>query len=160
MNTLDNFKINDNFPPKFSVASDTVLFYDIGCLNEQILLIERMNDPFKFHYAIPGGFVELDEYIEDGATRELLEETGITIDKTDLHLVGVYSNPNRDPRGRVISIVYYAILNSLIMPVAGDDAKSAKWFRTSDLPPVAFDHDDIIQDAISMARGSKARLMN
>ncbi|HEC82534.1 MAG TPA: NUDIX hydrolase [Thermoplasmatales archaeon] len=114
--------------------------------NKKILLIKRLNEPFKGKWALPGGFVEYGERVEEAVLREFEEETGIkaSIKK----LIGVYSDPSRDPRGHTISIVF--LLEGKGEPYAGDDAVEAKFFDLEKLPPLAFDHEKIIRDAIKM----------
>jgi len=111
----------------------------------EILLIERKNPPFG--WAIPGGFVDYGERVEDAAKRELFEETNIKVD--NIELLGVYSDPTRDPRGHTVSIVYYAKYDGDFK--ASDDAKNAKFFLVDDLPEnIAFDHRDIINDYVKI----------
>ncbi|MEM9412456.1 MAG: NUDIX hydrolase, partial [Planctomycetota bacterium] len=97
-------------------------------------------------WALPGGFIEEFETVEVGAARELKEETGL--EGLDLELVGVYSNPDRDPRDRIITIAYSVVIDDSQMVVAGDDADRAEWHSLEDLPLLAFDHDRIIDDAL------------
>jgi 8-oxo-dGTP diphosphatase len=109
----------------------------------RVLLIRRKKPPFKGRWAIPGGFVEINEDLEAGARREFLEETGIRAGK--LEQVHAFGDPKRDPRGRTISVVFVARLDSArIQPQAGDDAKAVAWHPLSDLPPLAFDHHEIL----------------
>ncbi|KAA0000265.1 MAG: NUDIX hydrolase [Thermoplasmata archaeon] len=123
---------------KPSIAVDGILIKD-----GKILLIKRKNEPFKGKWALPGGFVEYGEKVEDAVLREFKEEVGI---KAKIKkLVGVYSDPSRDPRGHVISIVF--LLEAEGVPKAGDDAMEARFFDLNDLPPLAFDHEKIIKDA-------------
>jgi len=113
--------------------------------DKKILLIKRKNQPFKGMWALPGGFVEYDEKTEDATVREVLEETGL---KTKInHLAGVYSDPNRDPRGHTVSIVYVLnICNGELK--SGDDACNAKFFDLKNLPDLSFDHKVIIKDVL------------
>lgn len=113
--------------------------------NKMILLIKRGNEPFRGRWALPGGFVEYGETTEEAVIREIQEETGIggTIKK----ILGVYSDPKRDPRGHTISIVYLLGI-ARGSPQAGSDAKDIHFFNLNDLPPLAFDHEKIIKDAI------------
>lgn len=114
----------------------------------KVLLIERGRDPFEGAWALPGGFVEVDETIETACLRELAEETGCR--GRLLGLVGVYSDPARDPRGHVVSIPYLATPEdpaSCRDPEAGDDAAEARWFNLEDPPEMAFDHGEILADA-------------
>ena len=110
----------------------------------KILLIKRKNEPFKGKWALPGGFVEYGEKVEDAVLREIKEETGLNAKIKNL--LGVYSDPNRDPRGHTISIVF--ILEGEGEAKASDDASDVKFFDLNKLPPLAFDHEKIIKDAI------------
>lgn len=109
----------------------------------EILLIERGREPFAGCWALPGGFMGEDEEIEAAADRELLEETGMQPDA--LMEVGVYSRPNRDPRGRTISVVFIGWEPPDCVVRAGDDAAKAQWFALDELPPLAFDHREIVE---------------
>ena len=114
----------------------------------KVLLIKRKNDPFKNQWALPGGFLEDYETLEKGAQRELEEETGIKTD--NMEQVGIFADPGRDPRGRVISIAFTKVI-SYEVPVKGnDDATDAKWFDINALPKLAFDHSEIITKAKNM----------
>lgn len=110
---------------------------------DKILLIERKNPPFKGFYALPGGFVEYNEPVEDAVVREVEEETGL---KTKIReMVGVYSSPDRDPRGHMVSTVFFlCILDGDLK--GGSDAASADFFSINELPELAFDHARIIED--------------
>jgi len=112
---------------------------------QQILLIQRKNEPFKGIWALPGGFVDYGEKTEEAAIREVFEETGLKTKKNDL--LGVYSDPNRDPRGHTITIAYFLEITGGNLK-AGDDASNAKFFNVNKLPDLAFDHKIIINDAI------------
>lgn len=131
--------------PRPSVTTDCVIFgYNGKELN--ILLIERGIEPFKGKWALPGGFIQMDETAEEGALRELYEETGVK----DVYIeqLFTFSDIERDPRGRVISIAFYALVKSTDFDVVGgDDAKSAKWFPIKDIPSLAFDHERILRVA-------------
>jgi len=113
--------------------------------DKKILLIKRKNNPYKNKWALPGGFVEYGEKVEESVVREFYEETGL---KTKIsELIGVYSDPNRDPRGHTITVVYLLeILEGNL--TSGDDAVDAKFFDINKLPELAFDHDVIINDVI------------
>jgi 8-oxo-dGTP diphosphatase len=107
-----------------------------------ILLVKRGKAPFMNQWALPGGFVEMDELLAAAASRELFEETGIKI--KEMKQLHVFDGLQRDPRGRTISVVFWAFSNQLPEPHAGSDAKHAQWFEIDQLPPLAFDHQDII----------------
>ena len=111
----------------------------------KILLIKRKYDPFIDKWALPGGFVEIEEDLLDGAIRELEEETGLK--NIPLLQFKTYGKPGRDPRGRTISVVYTGELPDPDMKIeASDDASEAGWFEIDELPPLAFDHDLIIRE--------------
>ncbi|MEF8833014.1 MAG: NUDIX domain-containing protein [Candidatus Thermoplasmatota archaeon] len=114
--------------------------------NEELLLIKRKKPPFKGSYALPGGFVEYNEPVEKAVVREVEEETGL---KTEIEsMVGVYSSPDRDPRGHMVSTVFS--LKKIDGRVkGGSDAEKARYFEIDDLPDLAFDHADIIDDFVS-----------
>jgi len=113
--------------------------------DEMILLIKRGNTPFKGKWALPGGFVEYGEKTEDAVVREVFEETGLNTKIS--RLVGVYSDPKRDPRGHTITIVYTLEIRGGNMK-SGDDASDVKKFNIDNLPKLSFDHDCIIQDVL------------
>lgn len=125
------------------LAVDAVILFQDGTV-----LIKRDRPPFAGSYALPGGFVEVGETVEAAAVREAREETGLIIEL--LGLVGIYSNPARDPRGHVVSAAFLARGSGELM--AGSDARSAQVFPLQSLPPLAFDHDKIISDALSLAK--------
>ena len=112
--------------------------------NKEILLIKRKNNPFKNSWALPGGFIEYNEKTEDAIIREIIEETGLITEI--INLIGVYSDPKRDPRGHTISIVYeLKIINGELE--SGDDASEAKFYKFNELPDkLSFDHKKIIND--------------
>lgn len=128
--------------PHPAVTTDSVVFgYDGRDLH--ILLIERGLEPFKGSWALPGGFLKMDETVEEGALRELREETGVA--NLFLNQFHVFSRVKRDPRERVITVAFYALVRkSDYRVIAGDDAARACWFQFDELPPLAFDHDEII----------------
>lgn len=111
----------------------------------EVLLIRRGQDPFKDAWAIPGGFVEVGERVEDAARRELVEETGLRGDIVDL--LGVWSDPSRDPRGHTVSVVFVCKVGGIVQIAAGDDAAEARWFALDKLPDLAFDHNEILAAA-------------
>ena len=122
---------------KPSIAVDGIITKD-----GKILLIKRKNEPFKGKWALPGGFVEYGERVEEAVLREIKEETGLNAKIKKL--LGVYSDPNRDPRGHTISIVF--ILEAEGEAKGGDDAEEAKFFDLKKLPSLAFDHKKIVDD--------------
>ena len=134
--------------PHPAVTTDCVIF---GFNGErlQVLLIERGIEPFKGRWAFPGGFLKMDETAEEGAKRELKEETGL--ENAYIQQLHTFSAPNRDPRERVITIAYYALVK--IQEVkGGDDAASARWFPLDEIPPLAFDHEYILRMATQRLR--------
>jgi 8-oxo-dGTP diphosphatase len=130
--------------PRPALTTDAVVFRFNGA-ELFVLLIERGNEPFKGQWAFPGGFVNMDETTDVAAARELKEETGLT--GLTLEQLHTFSEPDRDPRHRTVSVVYYALLNDNPMVTGGDDAAIARWFPVKKLPSLAFDHDDIVKMA-------------
>ncbi len=122
-----------------------VLTVDGIIIKEQsVLLVQRKYEPFRDHWALPGGFVEYGEKTEDAVIREVFEETGLRA-KIKL-LLGVYSDPSRDPRGHTVTVAY--LLEQVGGTLqAGDDAGSVKFFKAYELPALAFDHAQIVMDA-------------
>ena len=113
--------------------------------DNKILLIKRKNEPFKGKWALPGGFIEYGEKVEDAVVREVVEETGIKTAIKDL--IGIYSDPNRDPRGHTITVVYLLSIKGGVLK-AEDDAADAKFFDINNLPELAYDHGIIIEDVL------------
>ena len=135
--------------PRPAVTADCVVMTKESV--PQVLLIERGFEPFKGFWAFPGGFMNMDETTEQCAVRELEEETGLKV--AELHQIGAYSKVDRDPRGRTITVAYLAVIDAPV-PVSGhDDAAKARWFPIDALPPLAFDHEDIMQDAVTLYHG-------
>jgi 8-oxo-dGTP diphosphatase len=131
--------------PHPSVTTDCVIFGIDSDNKLKVLLIERMNEPFKGCWAFPGGFLNIDEDAPDGARRELLEETGMQV--TNIEQLGAFASPDRDPRERVISIAYFT-LTRVQEVFGGDDARLACWFPINKLPPLAFDHQQMFEQAL------------
>jgi 8-oxo-dGTP diphosphatase len=130
--------------PKPSVTTDCIIVRKKEG-DHEILLIKRKHEPYKGKWALPGGFVEIDEDLTDGAKRELEEETGLK--QIDLKQFAAYGKPDRDPRGRTISVIFYGVLTDAKQSVvAGDDASEAEWYNLNELPPLAFDHEKITAD--------------
>lgn len=113
---------------------------------DEILLIKRLNEPFKNHWALPGGFVDENEDLEQAARRELYEETNIETDK--MIQIGTFGKPYRDPRGHMVSVAYQTDLIENQIVKAKDDAKDVKWFSINALPELAFDHLEIINSIL------------
>lgn len=132
-----------------ALAVDMIIF-TVGDDDLMVLLIRRRGEPFAGRWAIPGGFVEPDESLDDAAARELREETGVG--EVYLEQLYTFGEPGRDPRGRVISVAYYALLRQAPAVVGGDDAEDARWFPLGELPPLAFDHADILRYALERVR--------
>jgi len=136
--------------PRPSVTVDVIIF----TLREndlQVLLIQRGSPPFQNMWAIPGGFIDVDESLEEAALRELREETGVH----DVYLEQLYTfgDVDRDPRGRVITVAYFAVVPvNAVQLRAGDDAAEACWWSVYDLPPLAFDHAEILAYALRRLR--------
>ena len=133
-----------------SVTADVIIF--TLCNNDlQVLLVERKYSPFEGMWAIPGGFVDIDEALEEAALRELEEETGVR----DVYLEQLYTfgDVDRDPRGRVITVAYFALVPAAaIAPRASSDAAKACWWSVYDLPPLAFDHANVLSYALQRLR--------
>ena len=130
---------------QLQLTVDAVVFDREG----RLLLIKRKGPPFKGHYALPGGFVEHGETVEEAARRELREETGIAA--RSQQLVGIYSQPGRDPRGHVVSIAFLMKTRSAT-PKAADDAAAAEFVADWRSKKLAFDHSKIVADALKLLR--------
>ncbi|MDE6010739.1 MAG: NUDIX hydrolase [Muribaculaceae bacterium] len=131
--------------PRPAVTTDCVIFGFDGA-GLQVLLVRRGNEPFKGRWALPGGFIHMDETLEQCARRELEEETHV--DHVPLIELGAYSKVDRDPRERVVTVAYIALVRpSDFRVMGGDDADEAAWFPVDDVPLLAFDHDEILHDA-------------
>ena len=137
--------------PRPALAVDCVVFA-IDNNQLKVLLIERCDDPYQGHWALPGGFVDMDETVDQAAARELQEET--CLKKIFLEQLYTFSQVDRDPRSRVVSVAYYALVKfSEQHAVPASDAKRAEWFDTKKLPKLAFDHDHIMDVAIDRLQG-------
>jgi 8-oxo-dGTP diphosphatase len=135
---------------KLSVTVDIVIF-TVRDRTLQALLVKRAFAPFQGQHAIPGGFIHEEESLESAAKRELYEEAGVR--DVFLEQLFTFGEPRRDPRGRVITVAYYALIASdKITLVAGSDAAAAGWFPVSNLPPLAFDHRHILDYAVERLR--------
>ncbi len=131
--------------PRPAVTADCIVFAK-DKEQTRVLLIQRGNEPFKGCWAFPGGFMDMGETTEETAIRELKEETGLSV-KQVIQL-GAYSKIDRDPRGRTITVAYMAELQYPTPVKGNDDAAKAQWFDIKDLPKLAFDHAEIMKDAI------------
>ena len=131
--------------PRPAVTTDCVVFTKEK--EPKVLLIQRGNEPYKGCWAFPGGFMNMEETAEECAVRELKEETGLTVKQ--IQQIGAYSKVDRDPRGRTVSIAYLAIVDTPTAVSGMDDAAKAAWFPLASLLDLAFDHKDIMTDAIA-----------
>ena len=132
--------------PRPAVTADCIVITREA--EPKVLLIQRGGEPFKGAWAFPGGFMDMDETTEQCAIRELEEETGLHV--SDIKQIGAYSKVDRDPRGRTITIAYLAIIDEPIAVTGQDDAAKAEWWPVDALPPLAFDHDEIMADAMQL----------
>jgi 8-oxo-dGTP diphosphatase len=147
---MENYDVTKYERP--SVTTDVVIF---GIVDEtlKVLLIKRKSWPFEGMWAIPGGFVRMEESLEEAAHRELKEETGVDSDDVYLEQLYTFGEPQRDPRTRVITVAYFALVSAdKINPEAASDAADVGWFSVYKPPPLAFDHADILDYAITRLR--------
>lgn len=139
--------------PRPALTADCVVFAP-GADDVHVLLIERGREPYQGSWALPGGFMEMDETVEECAARELEEETGLS--GVSLEQIGAFSAVDRDPRGRTVTIAFWTLVDrDSVSPRAADDAKETRWFPLQQLPALAFDHGDIITRAVLCAVRSK-----
>ena len=141
--------------PRPLLTVDCVIFGLDESSRLKVLLIQRGHDPFIGTWALPGGFVDMDEPLVEAAVRELKEKTGVTeVFIEQLYTVGT---PNRDPRGRVVTVVYFSLINLAAYKISADsDTQDVRWFPIDSLPILAFDHSEIMNTAIQRLR-SKVR---
>lgn len=132
--------------PRPAVTADCVVITKEA--EPKVLLIQRGSEPFMGSWAFPGGFMNMDETAEQCAIRELEEETRLKVD--EVHQVGAYSKVDRDPRGRTITVAYLAVVDRPLEVVGQDDAAKAQWWSLSGMPDLAFDHYDIMEDAVKV----------
>jgi len=143
--------------PRPALTVDVVLLKIGDKEGTQILLIQRRKAPYAYHWAFPGGFVEQNELLEAAARRELKEETGL--EDVELRQLAAFGDPRRDPRGWIVSVAFWGWVDSdTTQPCAGDDAANAAWWPLGNLPPLAFDHQKILDVAIKRARLTKPSL--
>jgi ADP-ribose pyrophosphatase YjhB (NUDIX family) len=143
----ENFEVEEQYCYKYprpAVTAECIVFTKES--TPKVLLIERGCDPYKGCWAFPGGFLDMEETTEQCAIRELKEETGLEV--MDVRQIGAYSKVDRDPRGRTITVAYLAVVESPIEVKGQDDASKAQWFPIDELPGLAFDHDEIMRDAV------------
>ena len=139
--------------PRPAVTADCVVITKEA--DAKVLLIQRGDEPYKGCWAFPGGFMNMDETTEECAIRELEEETDLKVN--EIHQIGAYSKVDRDPRGRTVTVAYLAVIDKP-MPVVGlDDATKAEWWPLSALPQLAFDHDEIMKDAVELYKSHGKR---
>lgn len=139
--------------PRIDVTVDVVALADRDGV-PHVLLVRRGNPPFEDQWALPGGYLEVDEDLAPGAARELHEETEIEVPPVDLRPLGAYGEPDRDPRNRTISVAFLAELDEAVEPRGGDDAADARWHPVPDIAEelLAFDHAEILRDAVASSR--------
>ncbi|MEN8123197.1 MAG: NUDIX domain-containing protein [Bacteroidota bacterium] len=137
--------------PRPALTTDCIIF-GFDEVELKVLLIERGIEPYKGQWAFPGGFVQMDETTEEGAKRELFEETGLK--NVFIEQLFTFSDVDRDPRGRTVSVAYFALVNlNDHTAIAGDDAANAKWFPVKEIPSLAFDHEKIFRMAMYRLKG-------
>lgn len=139
-------------PPRPALTVDVVVL--AGTPARCVLLVQRGNPPFEGSWALPGGFVDEGEQVLDAAPRELAEETGVSVPKAELALLGVWDTPGRDPRGWSVSVVWVCALPREVAAKGADDAADARWWPLEELPSLAFDHDQILAAALALEAGS------
>jgi 8-oxo-dGTP diphosphatase len=138
--------------PRPSLTVDCIIFGLDETGRLKVLLIQRAKNPFKDHWALPGGFVDMDEDLEAAALRELKEETGV--ENIFIEQLYTFGTPGRDPRGRVVSVAYFALVNLAEHKLGADtDAQDVRWYALDELPVLAFDHALILETAINRLRG-------
>lgn len=133
--------------PRPAVTTDCVVI--TRETEPKVLLIQRGNEPYKGCWAFPGGFMEIDETLEECAIRELKEETGLVVTHDEIFPIGTFSKIDRDPRGRTISLAFLTLINAPVSVAAQDDAAKAEWFPVNKVPQLAFDHYEILNKALN-----------
>lgn len=136
------------FTPKIHLTTDAIVIAKVGHQLD-VLLIKRKQNPFQNQWALPGGFLEESELVVNACQRELQEETGLYIDQNHFKFVNYYDALKRDPRSRTISFAFAVQLEDKPKVKGNDDAAEAVWFSIGDLPQLAFDHSEIIKDALN-----------
>ncbi|MBN2166082.1 MAG: NUDIX hydrolase [Marinilabiliaceae bacterium] len=130
--------------PRAALTADAVIIAK-KANEKKVLLIQRGAEPYKGMWALPGGFVDIDEDVDDAVVREVEEETGLKLEGYEQ--LKVFGKPGRDPRHRTVTIAYYNLIDNFLAVKGMDDASAAKWFSLDNLPALAFDHIDIIKCA-------------
>lgn len=141
--------------PRIDVTVDVVALAPVDG-RQHLLVVRRGREPYAGQWALPGGFLEVDEDFAPGAARELREETGVDLDPDRLRQLGAYGAPDRDPRGRTISVAHLVELEQALDAEGGDDASEAQWRPVADLlenDALAFDHATILRDALAQLGG-------
>lgn len=137
--------------PRPAITVDCIIFGLDASQQLKVLLIQRGTEPYLDYWAFPGGFVDMDETLEAAALRELEEETGMR--EVFIEQLYTFGNPGRDPRGRVISVAYFALVNLERYQIkAASDASNAAWFEVNSMPELAFDHQQIFNTALERLR--------
>jgi 8-oxo-dGTP diphosphatase len=131
--------------PRRAYANPALTVDAVWIARGRVLLVRRGREPFRGWWALPGGFVEIDETVEKALARELFEETGLRGSR--FALLGVYSGPGRDPRGPTVTIAF-RVRGNPAQPKGGSDAREARWIRLAEAHGLAFDHDEIVADAL------------
>ena len=140
--------------PRPMVTADAAVFALVDG-KAKLLLIRRKHEPYKDHWALPGGFVEMDEDLPEAAARELAEEAGLQ--DVSLEQFRAFGKPGRDPRGRTITVAYFGIAGKdWRQAEAADDATQVQWFDIESLPSMAFDHDEVARCAIERLKLTRA----
>lgn len=137
--------------PRPSLTVDIIIFA-VRESKLQVLLVQRKEPPYAGQWALPGGFVHIDESLEAAASRELYEETGVQ--EAYLEQLYTFGSPERDPRGRVVTVAYFALVpaDAIVQLSAGGDASRVEWFPADNPPPLAFDHSEIVSYALRRLR--------
>ena len=137
--------------PRPGVTTDMVAFGHDPSGGKHLLLIKRGHEPWIGEWALPGGFLEMDEELDVGVCREFLEETGLSVPPSEAIQVGAFGGVDRDPRMRLLTIAFTHSFDGLPAPNAGDDAADARWWPLDSLPKVITDHSDIIESALGLS---------
>ena len=137
--------------PRIDVTVDVVALTESDA-TPHVLVVRRGNPPFEGAWALPGGYLEVDEDLAAGAARELHEETGVSVHPEELRQLGAYGAPDRDPRNRTVSVAFLAELDGEAEATGGSDAAEAAWRSVDELTELAFDHGRILRDGVAASR--------